>query len=578
MHQCVSTSDHGWKIVLLSAVCTVALPSLAWAATPQAPDAIFLVGGSIYSNGQSNNLGPAAQQVLDDYWISGACPLADGTTSRCDALRLGLSVYARSCAQPGVKVVVAPQEDGGALVKSAMQSLHTQAGALFCGDTTYRPLDEALWSHEAATFPGGVGADEDLKDIWFERAHLTLLIVDDLPQSSEGVYGNRVKASLQATCELFEGNIAQGVPAMPSWVMLARQHHHRAAPFAGLLAAAGGTGTCCHAPSGICDPIADVIDVCEHASSRTEAALRADLAGGRYRCSPGSKSFSTGLMDFGTATNDQGTLPQIRCHLAGSKTGDICNQGRRRETDILGIFACVHQLPRGVSAEDAVIRFCPNNSVNCELLTEANGGIEFIDSARTLYTLAGKTASGQSRCQALAQGKGTIEVNVCLGEGEPCLTGKSGRCAEGRIYCEGGQELCRQLYAPMPEICNGLDNDCDGRADNLSSSSAETASLPASHKQLACFGRDACTCPNGAEAEHAGANLQSYLNAWTGRCHCSPSLDDGPLALVPEAEIRDGAACSQGSERRATGFGIAGAGLLLLLACMRIIMVSRKPR
>ena len=47
----------------------------------------------------------------------------------------------------------------------------------------------------------------------------------------------------------------------------------------------------------------------------------------------------------------------------------------------------------------------------------------------------------------------------------PCDTGLSGDCVAGRTVCEGGATVCRTLAPQDEERCNGLDDDCDGSLD-----------------------------------------------------------------------------------------------------------------
>ncbi len=60
--------------------------------------------------------------------------------------------------------------------------------------------------------------------------------------------------------------------------------------------------------------------------------------------------------------------------------------------------------------------------------------------------------------------------NDCDGEvderGDPCETGELGVCAEGSEQCQGGSVVCVPDIPASPEICDGLDNDCNGEVDD----------------------------------------------------------------------------------------------------------------
>lgn len=52
------------------------------------------------------------------------------------------------------------------------------------------------------------------------------------------------------------------------------------------------------------------------------------------------------------------------------------------------------------------------------------------------------------------------------GSGEPCSTGAEGVCDEGATGCVEGELACVPLVGPSPELCNGMDDDCNGAIDD----------------------------------------------------------------------------------------------------------------
>ena len=56
------------------------------------------------------------------------------------------------------------------------------------------------------------------------------------------------------------------------------------------------------------------------------------------------------------------------------------------------------------------------------------------------------------------------EVDEGFVEGD-CDTGELGVCAAGQLLCVNGIELCDQLVQASDELCDHLDNDCDGQDD-----------------------------------------------------------------------------------------------------------------
>ncbi len=83
-----------------------------------------------------------------------------------------------------------------------------------------------------------------------------------------------------------------------------------------------------------------------------------------------------------------------------------------------------------------------------------------------------------------------------------CDAGTPGICAAGQRHCVSGAEICKQVVDPQAELCNGVDDDCDGQTDE--SAAGAMSFYPDKDGDL--FG-DAkapaivsCTKPNGGAA------------------------------------------------------------------------------
>ncbi|MGM0558222.1 MAG: MYXO-CTERM sorting domain-containing protein [Myxococcota bacterium] len=609
-------------IIATGAALAISLLAAPVFAQQNRPNATFLFGGDIFSSGQSDNIGPVANKMLEDYWdgdytAGGDCPL-NGSYAECDALRYGLTMYPHADDGGACTVasneLVRPQEDGGGLVEDELQNIQNDAGDTYCDDPANRPMSKGMYALQSSSFDG---TENDADSPW-DRANLNLTVVGEFPQEPDGSggYQTTIKESIQAACDLLNGDNGSGagsVPPIPTWVMVARRFDDEVVPFAGLASAAGGTGACCYDSEGSanepaeCDPTEDEdqIDVCAHISGRSESVLKSNIQNSKYNCAAGAGYVQVGQMAYPNLNSANGVQKAISCHLVGRQSngnGDQCTDPLEK-TDVLGKMSCVRQLPRDFNKGEDTLAYC-DDAGNCTELTDCSDAkdpndpnddctpnIEWVDPQKTMYVIVGEDQDGNKICDEINAGDGDVIVDPCPNKDDPCTTGKQGRCRPGTIQCVGTVEFCQQSFDPMPEICNGLDDDCDGRKDNLSDSWDDFSYDPTTlgdynsdginREGIHCFERNVCRdVPDDDRGfNHAGTNFEEYVTNWVPDIYvCSEGMSTEASAAgssnpQPTAEpTYEGAACS------ATGDDQPVPLALLVIPAMALGALLRRRR
>ena len=154
---------------------------------------------------------------------------------------------------------------------------------------------------------------------------------------------------------------------------------------------------------------------------------------------------------------------------------------------------------------------------------------------------------------------GTTDEEV-PGAGEPCDTGRPGVCGDGTTVClaDVGQVRCEPDTPESPEVCDGLDNDCDGANDEQVEGLGEecvtgevgacaAGNVACTEGELACEPTDEVSdevC-DGDDNDCDGTIDEGQLNA-CGRCgmeleeFCNGDDDDCDGVTDEGAECPDG--------------------------------------
>ncbi len=128
-----------------------------------------------------------------------------------------------------------------------------------------------------------------------------------------------------------------------------------------------------------------------------------------------------------------------------------------------------------------------------------------------------------------------------------CTTPLQGACAEGALACRDGVEVCQPLRQSQTEVCNAIDDDCDGTVDEV--------------PLVACY-------PNGSEgcALDSESSWQCQGLCATGLVECDAGGETCRGAITPtndvcargaafaqdedcDGQIDEGCNCSDGTPR-----------------------------
>jgi hypothetical protein len=114
------------------------------------------------------------------------------------------------------------------------------------------------------------------------------------------------------------------------------------------------------------------------------------------------------------------------------------------------------------------------------------------------------------------------QIDDGVGGGQACNTGMPGICADGQTSCANGSVECIPVTGPQAESCNGVDDDCNGQVDNGNpgGGGACNTGMPG----ICAAGTTQCS----------GGGLVCQQNQGAGNEVCGNGLDDNCNGQVDE--------------------------------------------
>ena len=302
---------------------------------------------------------------------------------------------------------------------------------------------------------------------------------------------------------------------------------------AGVGLCSGGVQTCGGEGFGLCvGEVRPSVEVCDGQDNDCDGQIDEGNPGGNVACSTGN----AGICATGLTVCDEGT---IDCVQSNASAAEVCD-GLDNDCD-------------GATDEDAAGAAIANSCYSGPAGTQGVGvcaaGVQACVGG-SLGACAGEVRPSAEVCDGLDN-----DCDGQIDEGNPgsnvaCSTGNAGVCAAGLTVCDEGEISCVQTTASSAETCDGRDNDCDGSTDEDASGAALSNS---------CYGGPAGTqgvgvCAAGVQT-CAGGSLSSCVAEVRPSAEICDGLDNDCDGQIDEGNPGANVACSTGNA------GVCAAGL-----------------
>jgi hypothetical protein len=333
-------------------------------------------------------------------------------------------------------------------------------------------------------------------------------------------------------------------------------------------------------------------ELCDGSDNDCDGETDEEVPGTGNRCTAG-----VGLCRAGGLTVCDGELGEIVCNaVAGEPSIELCdgldNDCNGQADDglglgercVVGVGDCQNTGVRVCGADGAVVcsaqpgrprpEVCDDRDNDCNGQTDDGLGLgdrcevgigECRRAGVNVCSVNGGVVCGAVAGEPQAEACDALD-NDCDGQvddgnpggGQACDTGNPGVCARGVRVCEVGRFVCQQTGQPGREVCDGVDNDCNGRTDEAANGGSLTqacySGVPGTEGVGPCRGGTQ-TCESG----RFGACVGEVVPA----AEICDGLDNNCDARVDNLPNGAMCACQPGQRRQCyTGpVGTAGVGI-----------------
>lgn len=189
---------------------------------------------------------------------------------------------------------------------------------------------------------------------------------------------------------------------------------------------------------------------------------------------------------------------------------------------------CNNVIDEGCACTNGQTQTCYTGPSGTDGVGPCKSGTQTCVNGQWSLACAGQVVPGAEKCDGEDNNCSGV-VDDVPGVGFPCMTGSPGVCAQGTLICAGNEAVCEPDVAASPEVCDGLDNDCNGAVDDGAAAGVPcmTGGLGAcaAGTQTCLSGMPVCSQSVQATSEVCGDSVDNDCNGATDEgCPCNPKI------------------------------------------------------